>query len=166
MWDGEVSGVKNVVTFNMQSKPCFGLFCFSIPKCSINGRLRWLLLLEDKRTLSSGSLANTRSVESRGMSEEEEKPLQCKHCGKCFSHACYLKKHNRTHTGEKPYACEMCSKCFADAGSLRKHKRLHTGEKPYECKTCGKCFTLSSHLRIHTRTHTGAKPSVCKTCGN
>ena len=89
----------------------------------------------------------------------------CKQCGKCFSRAGDLRRHETVHTGEKSYECKECGKCFSESGNLRKHERAHTGEKPHECKQCGKCFQLARSLRIHERVHTGEKPHECKHCG-
>ena len=53
----------------------------------------------------------------------------------------------------------QCGKCFSEAGSLRKHERIRTGEKPCEYKECGKCFIQKGTLRRHERAHTGEKPT-------
>ena len=81
------------------------------------------------------------------------KPYQCKHCGKCFSVAARLRRHDRVHTGEKPYKCKQCDTCFSEAGNLKKHERVHTGRRPYECKHCGKCFIQSGNLKTHEYRH-------------
>lgn len=123
----------------------------------------------------------------------EEKPFECKQCGKCFSSSRYFRRHERRHRAKKCYICKQCGKAFAFPTYLQTHERIHTGEKPYVCLQCGKTFAHSrslkthkrthsvrdlfvcnycgktlrhySSLQIHTRIHTGEKPYVCKPCG-
>ena len=59
------------------------------------------------------------------------KDYKCESCGKSFSRAEHLKRHNHTvHEGHKDHKCESCSKSFSQAGSLNKHiRKIHKGHK-------------------------------------
>ncbi|XP_047565456.1 zinc finger protein 383 isoform X1 [Lutra lutra] len=95
----------------------------------------------------------------------EEKPYECKKCGKVFSQNSQFIQHQRIHIGEKSYECKECGKFFSCGSHVTRHLKIHTGEKPFECKECGKAFSCSSYLSQHQRIHTGKKPYECKECG-
>ncbi|XP_068383223.1 zinc finger protein 420-like [Eschrichtius robustus] len=94
-----------------------------------------------------------------------EKSFECKECGKFFSCGSHVTRHLKIHTGEKPFECKECGKAFSCSSYLSQHQRIHTGKKPYECKECGKAFSYCSNLIDHQRIHTGEKPYECKVCG-
>lgn len=44
--------------------------------------------------------------------------------------------------------CGTCGKVFSGADTLKKHEMIHSGEAPFECPTCGKRFREKYNLQV------------------
>nr|XP_021561200.1 zinc finger protein 77-like [Neomonachus schauinslandi] len=133
----------------------------------------------------------------RGLKRElkslsSKKSLECKKCGKAFTHTSSFQGHVRGHCGQRVHACDVCGKAFMYHSCLTRHVRTHTGMKPsdctdygkayiclsysqdyssnqtgkriFRCGQCGKAFTRQAYLLVHVRTHTGERPYECQQC--
>ncbi|XP_072279507.1 uncharacterized protein [Pyxicephalus adspersus] len=108
---------------------------------------------------------DSRQVNLDQCPEKGKDPLTCSLCGKSFSDATVLRRHEKTHKREMLYTCLECGKMFLHNSRFIAHRRIHTGERPYSCSKCGKSFVNKPDLVRHLRTHTGEKPFPCTICG-
>ncbi|MCP9263726.1 hypothetical protein DINM_007107 [Dirofilaria immitis] len=82
---------------------------------------------------SEKTLSNTYSQET----------FKCDACGKRFSSASKLKRHNQTDVDKKPFKCDLCDKGFSDFSKLKRHNRTYRGS--FQLSVI--CLTIS---RFHT----------------
>ncbi|XP_068182749.1 zinc finger protein 135 [Antennarius striatus] len=106
--------------------------------------------------------------------EPDERQYRCSYCGKCYSHASSLYRHQQTHTGkggapppakralepahqEARYTCPHCGMTFKGSRMLGSHLRLHGKRRIHPCNICGKEFNHSSSLSRHRLIHKKGK---------
>ncbi|XP_071835914.1 uncharacterized protein [Apostichopus japonicus] len=120
---------------------------------SIRGDRQTSTSVSDHVTLAGRSATSVARPYLRRADRQTEKPYPCQYCGLSFKQPCYLRCHERIHTGEKPYQCKFCPKTFRLSNFLRQHMMTHTGERPYSCDYCSKRFRQKPHLKDHEKTH-------------
>lgn len=100
---------------------------------------------------------------------ESQWEFQCYFCSKRFRAPSILTTHMQIHTEERPNQCKVCGKTYTRLSSLNVHKNSHSNKlsvrRQWECKICGDLFTVKSHLTIHLKYHKGLKEHGCKYCG-
>jgi len=120
---------------------------------------------------ASGSTSPWGRVPSPGVSPPPSYlPLKCPTCDKQFPVPSLLERHMRTHTNERPYQCRFCGRSYSQSGNLNVHlKTIHgvseggregagtgTGTRedslrPHKCYICNRIFTTSSNMYQHVR---------------
>ncbi|KAM9530919.1 uncharacterized protein ACWYII_042407 [Salvelinus alpinus] len=76
---------------------------------------------------SSGVIGSQRGRPS--VRSDADKPHACPTCGKRFTEANYVKRHQTVHTKERPFKCKLCYKSFAFLSNLIRHRSVHNGKK-------------------------------------
>ncbi|XP_034407762.1 zinc finger protein 135 [Cyclopterus lumpus] len=107
--------------------------------------------------------------------EPDERQYRCSYCGKSYSHASSLYRHQQTHSGraagqappakralepahqEARYTCPHCGMSFKGSRMLGSHLRLHGKRRIHPCNICGKEFNHSSSLSRHRLIHKKGK---------
>ncbi|CAL9688245.1 unnamed protein product [Knipowitschia caucasica] len=93
----------------------------------------------------------------------EERQHRCAYCGKVYSHASSLYRHQQSHTGQsrakralpesRSHTCPHCGLSFKGSRMLGSHLRLHGKRRIHPCNICGKEFNHSSSLSRHRLIH-------------
>nr|XP_057920737.1 zinc finger protein 420 [Doryrhamphus excisus]XP_057920738.1 zinc finger protein 420 [Doryrhamphus excisus] len=107
--------------------------------------------------------------------EPDERQYRCSYCGKCYSHASSLYRHQQTHVAKTAnlvpsakralepahqdarYTCQHCGMSFKGSRMLGSHLRLHGKRRIHPCNICGKEFNHSSSLSRHRLVHKKGK---------
>ena len=115
-------------------------------------------LEHDNKAAQSGT-SQFKSIKST----TENTKLKCEICGKTFSNASHLKRHQVLHSGVKNYECNTCGKLFSLAGNLKTHQLTHSEVKNHQCQVCGKSFKRKGDFKRHLLIHSGEK-NQCSIC--
>ena len=92
----------------------------------------------------------------------------CPKCGKEFHVPSLLERHMRIHTNERPYQCRMCGRSYSQSGNLNVHLKTIHGvivdggrsraepdvSRHHKCYICNRLFTTSSNMYQHIRVST------------
>eukprot|EP00061_Rhincodon_typus_P002137 g16707.t1 len=119
-----------------------------------------------QRAFGEMSFTRAEAVSSREQCNRGERLAVCDVCGKGFTVAALLARHQVSHTGRQPHECGLCGKTFALAENCGRHRRLHLAEtQSYRCDACSACFPQAQQLVLHQRSHGPRESFVCPACG-
>lgn len=93
-----------------------------------------------------------------------EKPFECKDCGKTFAHVNYLRIHMKRHMAVRDQICEICGAGFIFTKSLKSHMEIHKTEreKKFPCHVCGSSHYTKGQLAQHIKRHTPKSDRIHK----
>uniref|UniRef100_A0A9J2PTV6 Homeobox domain-containing protein n=1 Tax=Ascaris lumbricoides TaxID=6252 RepID=A0A9J2PTV6_ASCLU len=78
-------------------------------------------VLESSSEASPSVYAGERLKATMECSDEALRKFKCSECPKAFKFKHHLKEHIRIHSGEKPFQCPHCQKRFSHSGSYSSH---------------------------------------------
>ncbi|KAM4580879.1 zinc finger protein 1035 [Odontesthes bonariensis] len=112
---------------------------------------------------TESSTKTEESIDQLETAEENKNPdLSCHFCGKCFTTASSLKRHEHNHRGERPYHCVECGKAFKKRAHLMGHRIVH--QKSIQCTVCKKMLPTVGELLQHRRSHLKKGVLQCPDC--
>ncbi|KAM6956093.1 uncharacterized protein FYW47_012040 [Aplochiton taeniatus] len=135
---------------------------------------------EEDNTEPGSSLLDEDGADDSGSDNEDYDPMtqyRCNYCGKSYSHASSLYRHQLTHSGKVPplppskqavaikgkkHQCNHCGMTFKGSRTLGTHLRTHGGTRVHPCNICGKEFNHSSSLSRHRLIHKKGKGGLSK----
>jgi len=94
--------------------------------------------------------------------------LQCPSCPRQFSVPSLLERHMRSHSQDRPHQCKICGRSYTQSGNLNVHMKTVHGvlepagarvgggvhlesSRPHKCYICNRLFTTTSNMYQHIR---------------
>ena len=94
--------------------------------------------------------------------------LQCPSCPRQFSQPSLLERHMRSHSQDRPHQCKICGRSYTQSGNLNVHMKTVHGvlepagarvgggvhlesSRPHKCYICNRLFTTTSNMYQHIR---------------
>ena len=87
------------------------------------------------------------------LSHSGQKAHVRKFCGKSFTPATDLNRHEPIHREEKTHVCKSCGEKTTEASTLNNHELIHTCEKAHNWEFHGKSPSQAGHLEMHELIH-------------
>lgn len=86
-------------------------------------------------------------------SEQDEKGLMCKLCGRCFAVAWSYRTHAVVHTKERNYKCHVCNLAYPLKATLMWHIAAQHGVEKFHCDVegCDRVFRSKKQVGAHMR---------------
>ncbi|CAJ1080523.1 zinc finger protein 544-like isoform X1 [Xyrichtys novacula] len=80
---------------------------------------------------------------------KSQRPVRQNRSGKMREVLVASKKQPPKKHSTKSKTCPTCGKTYSRASDMRRHQRSHTGERPFQCPQCQKCFQFQYDLKRH-----------------
>ncbi|TGZ70855.1 hypothetical protein CRM22_002961 [Opisthorchis felineus] len=83
----------------------------------------------DQCFASRANLEKHKLTEHYHVNQAQSKKLQCTDCNLCFKSLRDAKRHSVVHTRKRPFVCTICGKTYSRADSLMRHQRADHEER-------------------------------------